>query len=149
MTLIAAVPHVYVYSYKVPRRPFGSARLDAELKVRTSVCSCALFTVSRAMISSQASSASAISVRFGVSPSFSQKSDVLRVSCLSSMTRTRSDCLKAMHSFVDLCALACSTRHACVLITCLRLRLRTSWSAACKHKSLSLALPRAFIMHEF
>jgi len=28
------VPHAYVYSYKVPRRPFGSARLDAELKVR-------------------------------------------------------------------------------------------------------------------
>jgi len=34
-TLITAVPHVFVYSYKVPRRPFGSARLDAELKVRT------------------------------------------------------------------------------------------------------------------
>ena len=33
-TLITAVPHVFVYSYKVPRRPFGSARLDAELKVR-------------------------------------------------------------------------------------------------------------------
>jgi small subunit ribosomal protein S9e len=34
------VPHVYVCSYKVPRRPFGSARLDAELKVRTSVTVC-------------------------------------------------------------------------------------------------------------
>jgi hypothetical protein len=34
-TLITAVPLVFVYSYKVPRRPFGSARLDAELKVRT------------------------------------------------------------------------------------------------------------------
>jgi len=32
-TLITAVPHVYVCSYKVPRRPFGSARLDAELKL--------------------------------------------------------------------------------------------------------------------
>ena len=30
----SAVPRVFAYSYKVPRRPFGSARLDSELKVR-------------------------------------------------------------------------------------------------------------------
>ena len=38
--LIKAVPHVHPYddySYKVPRRPFESARLDAELKVRNTM----------------------------------------------------------------------------------------------------------------
>ena len=43
-TLITAVPHVFVYSYKVPRRPFGSARLDAELKVRTVDVPCVVYT---------------------------------------------------------------------------------------------------------
>lgn len=35
--LIIAVPHLVstiTHSYKVPRRPFESARLDSELKVR-------------------------------------------------------------------------------------------------------------------